>query len=32
MAGTEAHATLQARPLTESQDERLRHLDHLARV
>ena len=31
VAGTEAHTTVTGPPLTESQDERLRHLDVLAR-
>jgi phospholipase C len=32
MAGTEAHAAMHGPPLTDAQDERLRHLDHLART
>jgi hypothetical protein len=31
LVGTEAHLTVSGPPLTESQDERLRHLDLLAR-
>jgi phospholipase C len=32
LAGTEAHAAMHGPPLTDAQDERLRHLDHLART
>ena len=32
LAGTEAHAAVTGPPLTESQDQRLRHLDLLARA
>jgi hypothetical protein len=32
LSGTEAHAAVTGSPLTESQDQRLRHLEHLARA